>query len=727
MANYQDCRIRCSLETAEKIIDYDRDLFDGILSMNKALGIDEGTYLFTGISFGNGCEISKTDDGRIDIGFEIRWYPNLDYFYQLIEKYQDIEWWMMYEFEEIYHYYYQDGEVIEDIHLLNETEEKYMQEKWDSDETFPMIFTEKIEHGHFVNFHIIPGSKEEKEYGEFVNFLADEITTYIKVNKSYQHYNYDWTDLYRRFPLCSSIRYYIRKLFEIDQTKYKFNVLAQDVLDAVQDRLFPYDYNIYQAVFGLAIGDALGVPYEFEERGTFKCKEMTGGGAHNQPAGTWSDDTSMTLATLKSIKDNNGKINIEDIHNNFLLWINEGKFTANGDVFDIGHATLKALTSGIPQQGEYSNGNGSLMRILPLAFTDCTDDEIREVSAITHAHHISKEACVIYVHVARRLLAGEDIHDIIPTLIYDKPFDRLSYIDKLDEIRSTGYVVDTLEAALWALGHVEKTGEHSIKAKMFDYDVLDAINLGNDTDTVGAVAGGLAGIIYGMITYTHQNWFDLLRHKDEILDCLPIKTFSKYVAFSCTESKETLRKKYASLYREDTVHIYVDVVYDDCEGEYSYAPGNLIVKEGDRVLVQRKHEYVVATVVKVENRHDYEAVFPAKRLKPIIDIVNDEIEEPPGYVSDRERPLFDEFGIRPFDVIKYRTYNKDAILKSDKCCCYCCERIFDANEVDEWLGRDAYQTAICPYCKETFVLPDQSGLPVTDDDFVEKLNKFWFA
>jgi len=728
LANYQDCRIRCSLETADQIIDYDYDLFDGVLSMNKALGIDKEVYLSTGISFGNGCEISRIDDGRIDIGFQIRWYPNLDYFYQLIEKYPDIEWWMMYEFEEIYHYYYQNGEIIEDIHLLNETEDKYMQKKWDSDEKFPMIFTEEMDQEHFVNYHMISGSTEEKKYGELVNFMADEIVAYTEAKEDNQYYDYGWTGLYRRFPLCSSIRYYIRKLFEIDQTKYKFNVLAQDVLDAVQDRLFPYDYNIYQAVFGLAIGDALGVPYEFEKRGTFKCKEMTGGGTHDQPVGTWSDDTSMTLATLKSIKDNNGKINIEDIHNNFLLWINESKFTANGDVFDIGHATLKALTSGVPQQGEYSNGNGSLMRVLPLAFTDCTDDEIRKVSAITHSHWISQEACVIYVHVAKRLLAGEDIHDIIPTLVYDKPFDRLSYIDKLDisEIRSTGYVVDTLEAALWAVSHVEKTGEHSTKSKLFDEDVLDAVNLGDDTDTVGAVAGGLAGIIYGMITYTHREWFDLLRNKEGILDCLPVKTFSKYTAFSGIENRKQLKKKYESLYRENTTHTYVDVVYDDCEGIYSYAPGNLIVEEGDRVLVQRNYEYVAATVVKVEKRHDYETTFPAGMLKPIIDIINDETEVSVNDVSEREKPLFDEFGIKPFDVIKYKAYNKDAILKSRKCCCYYCKRIFDASEINEWLERDAKQTAVCPYCRETFVLPDESGLPVTDRGFIELLNEYWF-
>lgn len=280
---------------------------------------------------------------------------------------------------------------------------------------------------------------------------------------------------------------------------------------------------MYQSAFGLAIADALGVPFEFKERGSFRCEGMTGYGTHNQPPGTWSDDTSMTLATLKSIKDNNGKIDVEDIRSNFLLWLNKGEFTPDGIVFDIGMSTYEALKSGVPQRDEHSNGNGSLMRILPLAFTECGDDEIRAVSAITHAHRISMEACVIYVHVVRRLLAGEDIHDIIPTLKYEKPFDRLSYIDKLDvsEIRSSGYVVDTLEAALWAVSHKGSCIEGQLVKPGYREMVLEAVNLGDDTDTVAAVTGGLAAIICGLDCAECGEWIDTLRNKELIFECLP--------------------------------------------------------------------------------------------------------------------------------------------------------------------------------------------------------------
>lgn len=268
------------------------------------------------------------------------------------------------------------------------------------------------------------------------------------------------------------------------------------------------------AILGLAIGDALGVPYEFKQRGSFTCTDMVGHGTHDQPAGTWSDDTSMTLATLDSLKNNNGKVVTDDIRRNFNDWLRHGDYTANGEVFDAGITTCTALRNGKPAVGEWDNGNGSLMRILPLAFVDCTDDEIRAVSAITHGHWISEEACVIYVHVAKRLLAGENISSIIPTLNYEKPFDQLSHINKLDisQIKSSGYVVDTLEAALWAVSH---EGDWE---KSFRNDILAAVNLGKDTDTVGAVAGGLAGIIYGLGDV--RDWVDQLRNKEEIMDCL---------------------------------------------------------------------------------------------------------------------------------------------------------------------------------------------------------------
>ena len=132
-------------------------------------------------------------------------------------------------------------------------------------------------------------------------------------------------------------------------------------------------------IYGLAVGDALGVPYEFRPRDTFECTDMIGYGTHGQPAGTWSDDTSMTLATCDSIREL-GHIDASDMRDKFVGWIARGEYTIDG-VFDYGGTTARALHTGKGGSGERDNGNGSLMRIAPLAFVDATDDEICEVSA----------------------------------------------------------------------------------------------------------------------------------------------------------------------------------------------------------------------------------------------------------------------------------------------------------------------------------------------------------
>lgn len=253
------------------------------------------------------------------------------------------------------------------------------------------------------------------------------------------------------------------------------------------------------AIYGLAIGDALGVPVEFMSRGSFEVTEMTGYGTHNQKPGTWSDDTSMTLAICDSIREK-GFIDIEDIRDRFCAWLFDGQYTVDGTVFDCGITVSRALEEGRGLDGEYDNGNGSLMRTIPLAFTEATDDEIREVSAITHAHEISMDLCCEYVHIARRLIAGETVSDAIPE----------EYMDMdIDEVKSSGFVRDTYEAALWAVANTD----------CFRDAVLAAVNLGSDTDTVGAVAGALAGIVYG-IEGIPEEWIETLRGKDIIEECL---------------------------------------------------------------------------------------------------------------------------------------------------------------------------------------------------------------
>lgn len=266
-------------------------------------------------------------------------------------------------------------------------------------------------------------------------------------------------------------------------------------------------------VYGAAVGDALGVPFEFKSRGTFECKGMSEGGAHNVPKGTFSDDTSLLLATQDSIRACE-KIDVEDMRTRFCQWLHGGRYTADGHVFDVGNTTAIALNAGRGCDGEQDNGNGSLMRIAPLAFTCATDDEIRKVSAITHAHEISKEACVLFVHLLRAVMEGGrySLADVLETRIpEDERFRFLLDIASWprEEVKSGGYVLDTLGAALWCLQNTRDYKEC----------VLEAVNLGSDTDTTACVAGALAGALYGFQDIPEE-WIEDLRGKNVIEEAL---------------------------------------------------------------------------------------------------------------------------------------------------------------------------------------------------------------
>lgn len=266
------------------------------------------------------------------------------------------------------------------------------------------------------------------------------------------------------------------------------------------------------AVYGLAVADAVGVPYEFKERGTFNATDMTGFGTYNQVPGTWSDDTSMTIATCYSIKIKNG-IDTQDLLYQFRKWMNDAHFTPHGKTFDIGNTTAVALRQGFGCTDEYSNGNGSLMRIIPLAFLpDISDDEIIRVSSVTHAHPISTEACVLYVKIAKSLLQGMNITDAVKINVPEDSFyKKLRTIHSCNEseIKSSGYVVHSFEAAIWCLANTDNYRDC----------VLKAVNLGSDTDTVAAIAGALAGIIYGYDGIPDK-WKNTLCSKEIIDKCL---------------------------------------------------------------------------------------------------------------------------------------------------------------------------------------------------------------
>ena len=291
-------------------------------------------------------------------------------------------------------------------------------------------------------------------------------------------------------------------------------------------------------LLGLAVGDALGVPVEFESRRSLQANPVIGmrdGGSWGQPAGTWSDDTSLTVAAMESIA-RLGQIDYEDIMENFLSWYEHDKFTANDECFDIGNTTraaiirfsrklLPATKCGAVE--EDSNGNGSLMRILPATIYlfgtrgKIGGDElgvIHKFSALTHGHIISRISCGIYSLIAAQLLSGKNISDAFRIGMNDakkfygfenefKHFERLCDENFAalpeDKISSTGYVVHTLEAALWCLLNTDNYKSLALKA----------VNLGKDTDTTGAVAGGLAGIAYGVESIPAE-WLGTLIRRD---------------------------------------------------------------------------------------------------------------------------------------------------------------------------------------------------------------------
>lgn len=274
-------------------------------------------------------------------------------------------------------------------------------------------------------------------------------------------------------------------------------------------------------LWGLIVGDALGVPVEFQDREELEKNpviDMRSDGTHNQPKGTWSDDTSMTLCLVDNLIKG---YDLNEIANNFVKWYRYGFMTPYGVAFDVGNTTRKAIYNieagvKVTEAGgasKYDNGNGSLMRILPLAFylkyekdSDKKFKTIHDVSYITHRHNISKIACSIYVEFAINLINGyskEEAYEKMKKVILnyykdDQYLEALKTLErvlqgnigneKLCNINSSGYVVHTIEASLWCFFNNDN----------YKDTVLQAVNLGSDTDTTAAVVGGLAGIYYGL-------------------------------------------------------------------------------------------------------------------------------------------------------------------------------------------------------------------------------------
>lgn len=305
---------------------------------------------------------------------------------------------------------------------------------------------------------------------------------------------------------------------------------------------------VVDSIIGHAIGDAMGVPTEFmirEKLQKHPVIKMIGYGSHDVPAGCWSDDTTMEVCLLESFIKNK-EFNYDDIMHNFYDWLHDAKFTATGEQFDAGRTCIEAIinwSKGIEPlkcglKNESNNGNGSLMRILPVAlysyYKKLNDNEIikltNDISSLTHAHEISRLGCYIYVRYIMLLLDGLDkknAYEKLKKLDYsfysDYSLEKYNRILKgdirkntLDEISSSGYVVDTLEASMWCV----------LVHNNYEDTIIEAINLGNDTDTIAAIAGSMAGILYGYNSIPKQ-WIETLIKKEYLIDVA--KKFEKII------------------------------------------------------------------------------------------------------------------------------------------------------------------------------------------------------
>lgn len=299
-------------------------------------------------------------------------------------------------------------------------------------------------------------------------------------------------------------------------------------------------------IFGFCVGDMLGVPVEFssrQERDADPVKELRAYGTYHQPFGSWSDDSSLMFCLVDALMCEDV---LEQLKKNMIAYYKNGLFTPRGQMFDIGNSTRYAIENmerGIPAvecggSTQQDNGNGSLMRILPLAYLrgKKKDEEyvqlIEDVSSLTHRHKRSKLACIIYVIFASQIYNGFGKADALDYALafahkycakeyreefpyYKNVFNKAIINADRNRISSTGYVVDTLETVIWSFFNTDS----------YEESVLTAINLGGDTDTIAALVGGLAGVYYGFQRIP-DIWIQNILKKKEIANLV-----SEYFGF----------------------------------------------------------------------------------------------------------------------------------------------------------------------------------------------------
>ena len=258
-------------------------------------------------------------------------------------------------------------------------------------------------------------------------------------------------------------------------------------------------------LLGLALGDAVGCTVEFRQRGDFEpVNDMTGGGKFKLEKGQWTDDTSMALCLANSLIECRG-FNASDQMDRYIKWFDEGYMSCKSKGFGIGKQTARAIGRYIKSGDPYSGlaapnqaGNGALMRIAPIAiyYVNDTHKAIHfgiQSTITTHGASEAREASALFVEMLVKAIKGKSKQEILETVISSESEGIQSicnqdYILKsADDIHSSGYVIHTLEAALWAFYHSDS----------FEEAILKVVNLGDDADTCAAVCGQISGAFYG--------------------------------------------------------------------------------------------------------------------------------------------------------------------------------------------------------------------------------------
>lgn len=279
-------------------------------------------------------------------------------------------------------------------------------------------------------------------------------------------------------------------------------------------------------LLGLACGDAVGTTVEFKPRGTFTpLTDMVGGGPFNLEVGQWTDDTSMALCLASSLLEQ-ADFDVHDQMLRYERWQTQGYWSSNGRCFDIGNTVSQALRR-FKQTGDaiagstaaHSAGNGSIMRLapIPMFYFSASQAQVEQQAAAssitTHGAIECVDACRLLAAILQRALGGEPKEAVLfsdnQAFVGTEKIVAIAqgeYRDKAaSDIRGTGYVVDSLEAALWCFYHTDSFGEA----------ILLAANLGDDADTTAAICGQVAGAFYGK-SGIPSSWLAHLTMSEEI-------------------------------------------------------------------------------------------------------------------------------------------------------------------------------------------------------------------